>query len=76
MLQKIFKYCQGRHTAFVFAFFLSGNVLHWFHRLDATYIGYMSALMTFVFGHALQENMVGKGETTGDGKDTPDGDAK
>jgi len=69
MLQKIFVACQGRHTFFTVAFFLSGNVLHWFHKLDGTYIGYMTALMAFVTGHAIQENAFKKDE----GKDGADG---
>lgn len=60
MLKSLFAYCQGRHTFFVGAFFVSGNVLHWFHRLDSVYIGFMSALMAFVAGHAIQENAFGK----------------
>jgi hypothetical protein len=45
---------------------VSGNVLHWFHKLDGTYIGYMTALMAFVTGHAIQENAFKKdGETGG-----------
>jgi len=66
MLKKIFAACQGRHTCFTVAFFVSGNVLHWFHKLDGTYIGYMTALMAFVTGHAIQENAFKKdGETGG-----------
>jgi len=56
MLQKLFSYCQGRHTAFAFAFFVMGNTLQWFHRLDATWIAFMTSLMGFVLGHAIQEN--------------------
>jgi hypothetical protein len=70
MLKRLFDYCQGRHTFFTIAFFISGNAMHWFHRLDGTYIGYMTALMTFIFGHAVQENMFAKKEEAGkDGGD-------
>lgn len=50
---KVFASLQGRHTAFVTAFFISGHVMHWFHRLDATYIAYMTSLMGFVLGRAI-----------------------
>ena len=72
MLKKLFIYCQGRHTFFTVAFFFTGNMMHWFHRLDATYIGFMTALMTFVFGHAVQENYLCKKDDGGE-KDVNNG---
>jgi hypothetical protein len=51
-------YLQGRHTAFAAAFFILGNVMHWFHRLDATYITFMGTLMGFVLGHSVKESML------------------
>ncbi len=56
MINRVFQYLQGRHTAFALAFFVSGNILHWFGKLDATYIGFMGTLMGFVLGHSVQEN--------------------
>jgi hypothetical protein len=56
MLQKLFNYCQGRHTFFALFFALSGVGLQWFHRLDATFVAYMTALMGMVLGHSMQEN--------------------
>ncbi len=56
MFKKLFQACQGRHTALVLGFFFSGNFMHWFHRLDATYISYMIALMSFVLGHSIKED--------------------
>ena len=56
MLKKAFAYMQGRHTAFACAFFVAGNVLHWYHRLDGTYITFMGTLMGMVLGHSVQEN--------------------
>ncbi len=61
MLAKLFAYLQGRHTAFAIAFFLSGNVLHWYHRLDTSYITFMGTLMGMVLGHSAQENYFQKG---------------
>lgn len=46
----------GRTTLFCSFFFVAGNVFHWLHRLDGTYIGFMGTLMGFVAGHAVQEN--------------------
>lgn len=56
MIRKAFAYLQGRHTAFAIAFFVSGNIFHWFHRLDTTYITFMGTLMGMVLGHSAQEN--------------------
>jgi hypothetical protein len=56
LFSKTFAACQGRHTFFTIAFFLTGNVMHWFHRLDGTYITFMGTLMGFVLGHSVQEN--------------------
>jgi hypothetical protein len=60
MFSKIITALQGRHTAFALAFFIAGTTLHIFHRLDATYIGFMASLMTFVAGHSIQENYFNK----------------
>jgi hypothetical protein len=55
---KVTSALQGRHTSFVAAFFVVGNVLHWLHRLDGTYIAFMSSLMGFVLGHSVKESML------------------
>jgi hypothetical protein len=55
-LSKIFIACQGRHTTFTVFFATVGTILHWFHRLDTTYITFMGTLMTFVLGHSAKES--------------------
>ena len=55
-LGKIFAWAQGRTTAFCLGFFVSVNVLHYLHRLDATYIAFMGTLMGFVLGHSAKED--------------------
>ncbi len=47
----------GRHTAAIMAFFITGNVLQYTHRLDANYIYYMTVLMGFVLGHSVKEDI-------------------
>ena len=69
MLQKIFAYCQGRHTFFAAFFAVVGVFLQWYHRLDATFVAYMSALMGMILGHSIQENHFDK-------KDEPKADQK
>lgn len=59
LFARVTGYVQGRHTAFVLAFFLAGHVMHWYHRLDATYIAYMGTLMGFVLGHSIKEDKMG-----------------
>lgn len=56
LMSRIFAACEGRHTAFVVFFAIAGNIMHWFHRLDGTYISYMTVLMGFIAGHSVQEN--------------------
>ena len=56
MLQKLFAYCSGRHTAFAAFFAVIGVCLQWFHRLDGTFVAYMSSLMGIILGHSIQEN--------------------
>lgn len=57
LFAKAFAAAQGRHNFMVLSFFLSGNVLHWFHRLDGTYIGFMSTLMGFVLGRTISADV-------------------
>lgn len=52
----------GRHTLFAGAFFAVGTVFHWYHRLDATFIGFMATLMGFVFGHSVKEDYFAQGK--------------
>jgi hypothetical protein len=58
LFTKLTSALQGRHTSFVAAFFVVGNVLHWYHRLDSTYIAWMGTLMGFVLGHSVKESML------------------
>lgn len=46
----------GRSTTFAAAFFVTGNLMHAFHRLDATYIGFMGTLLGAVIGHSFKED--------------------
>lgn len=52
----MFEYLKGRHTAFAAFFAVIGVILQWFHRLDATFVAYMTSLMGMVLGHSMQEN--------------------
>jgi hypothetical protein len=47
---------KSRTTLFCAAFFVSGNLLHWFHRLDSIYMTFMVTLLGFVFGHSVKED--------------------
>lgn len=57
---KLFQWLSGRTTTFCVLFFVGGNVLHWFHRLDSTYITFMTVLMGFVIGHSIKEDVMAK----------------
>lgn len=56
VMSRVYRVFQGRHTAAAFAFFVTGNVFHYIHRLDGTYIAFMSTLMGFILGHSVKED--------------------
>lgn len=66
MISKIFCQLSGRTTAFCSAFFVAGNVLHWLHRLDSTYITFMVALLGAVIGHSVKEDLFAVKSTPAD----------
>jgi len=57
-MTKLFSWLSGRTTAFCVGFFICGTVFHWFHRLDSTYITFMTVLMGFVIGHSVKEDLL------------------
>jgi hypothetical protein len=57
MIAKLFAKLSGRTTAFCGAFFLTGHILAWLHRLDGTYIAFMVALLGGVIGHSVKEDI-------------------
>jgi len=64
-LGNITTWMQGRTTSFCAAFFVTGNILHYLHRLDATYIAFMGTLMGFVLGHSVKEDWAPKPDDKG-----------
>jgi hypothetical protein len=68
-LHRLFGVLQGRTTAFFIAFFCTGNLLQWLHRLDANYIGFMATLLSAIIGHSVKEDYFNK-------PDNPDADVK
>jgi sorbitol-specific phosphotransferase system component IIBC len=57
-LGKIFQWLQGRTTAFCVMFFVSGNALQLLHKLDLTYVAFMTALLSAVIGHSIKEDLI------------------
>lgn len=57
---RIANWMQGRTTGWLVSFFISGNVFHIYHRLDATYITFMTTFMGFVIGHSIKEDYFSK----------------
>jgi hypothetical protein len=53
MAQRISDWLQGRSSVFAILFFVTGNVMHLAHRLDANYIAFMCALLGAVIGHNM-----------------------
>jgi len=52
----VFRSFQGRHTTAVAFFSIVGTIFHWFHRLDSTYITFITVMMGFVLGHSIKED--------------------
>jgi len=46
----------GRTTTFLIFFTGAGTLLHIWHRLDTTFIGFITTIMTFVLGHSVKED--------------------
>ncbi len=63
-MKKVFGWLQGRSTTFCAAFFVSGNVMHALHRLDATYISFMTALLGVIVVHSYKEDKVNADKPT------------
>jgi len=57
MFAKLTGWLQGRTTAFISLFFITGNLAHFLHRLDGTYITFMGTLLGFVLGHSVSQNV-------------------
>jgi hypothetical protein len=55
-MNKVFAAFQGRHTAAISAFFVMGNIFHYLHRLDGTYISFMTIMMGYVLGHSIKDD--------------------
>lgn len=63
-MKKITDWLLGRTTAFCVGFFITGNVMHFVHKLDATYISFMTVLMGFVLGHSVKCDIADKNGAT------------
>jgi hypothetical protein len=55
-LRTITEKLQGRTTMFLVAFFSLGHVLAFLHRLDATYITFLTVFMSFVVGKGYSDD--------------------
>jgi hypothetical protein len=59
-MKRITGWLMGRSTTFCAGFFVTGNVMHYLHRLDGTYITFMGTLLGFVVGHSVKEDYFAK----------------
>ena len=56
MFSKIVTWTKGRSTAFAVFFAGFGSILAWFHRLDGSYVGLVTALQAYVVIHSTKED--------------------
>jgi len=54
--RRLTNWLQGKHTAFVIFFALSGFVLAWFGKLTGPYVGLCSVLQGAVLAHSVKED--------------------
>ena len=54
---RLFTWLAGRTTSFLAFFTTMGTIMHWFHRLDPTYITFIGVIMGFVLGHSVKEDI-------------------
>lgn len=57
---KLIAVVQGKTTGFFIAFFISGNILQWLHRLDANYTSFMAVLLSAIIGHSVKDDIFNK----------------
>lgn len=53
---KLTTWLQGRTTAFIIFFTITGTTFQFFHRLDSTFISFVTVIMGFVLGHSVKED--------------------
>lgn len=53
----LFNALQGRTTTFLAFFTIMGTVMHWFHRLDGVYIGFVTVIMGYVLAKSVQDDL-------------------
>lgn len=68
MFARIFRWCQGRHTAFAIFFTIVGSALAWHQRLDMSYVALVTAIQGWVFAHSYKEDKFKDGGQDGDSK--------
>ena len=75
-VHKLLQLTQGRTTAFLIAFFITGNIMAWTRRLTPVYVGYMGTLGGLVLGHSIKEDWAEKinGPRPPGGPDAPPDD--
>lgn len=64
-LQSLTDKLSGKHTAAVTLFSTVGTIMHWFHRLDSTYISFVTVMMGFVAGRSIQADLIGNKDKDG-----------
>jgi hypothetical protein len=62
----LFQWLQGRTTAFLVFFSLSGTGLQIAHKLDGTYITLVGVILGYALGHSIKEDVAAAKGVTGD----------
>lgn len=62
----LFQWLQGRTTAFLVFFSLTGTGLQLLHKLDPTYITFVGVVLGYAIGHSIKEDIAAAKGVTGD----------
>lgn len=56
LFNRVVTWTKGRSTAFAVFFAGFGSLLAWFHKLDGSYVGLVTALQAYVVIHSTKED--------------------
>lgn len=56
---------RGKHATAVAFFASAGTAFQYFHKLDATYISFVTLMMSFVLGHSIKDDYFNRDQGPG-----------
>ena len=63
MIDKILSNMKDYHLPICMLVFIVGSVIHWFHHLDASYVGFTATVLGAITGYAFSPAQNNNGST-------------